>query len=72
MERLHTSVPMVIQLWKPINVRTPEDGDSTFSKMSVQNSATRYKAPEDIYKFIYTSFYFWKRGFIFNSMMSCQ
>jgi hypothetical protein len=34
---------------KPINLRTPEDGDSTFYETSVQNSATWYKVPEDIF-----------------------
>jgi hypothetical protein len=46
MERLSNSVSTVIQLRKPINLRTPEDGDDTFSETSVQNSATRYKVPE--------------------------
>jgi hypothetical protein len=37
-------------------LRTTENGDSTFSETSVRNSATRYKAPEDIYnrkKYVY-------------------
>jgi hypothetical protein len=38
------------QLYQHVNIRTPEDGDSTFSKTSVRNSATRYRVPEDIYK----------------------
>jgi hypothetical protein len=48
MERLSNFVYTVIQLWKPIDLRTPEDGDSSFLKTSVANSATRYKVPEDI------------------------
>jgi hypothetical protein len=41
--------PTYLQLWKPINLRTPEDGGNTFSETSVRNSATRYEVPEDIY-----------------------
>jgi hypothetical protein len=37
------SVSMVIQLWKPIKLRTPENGDSTFSKTSGRNSAHSIK-----------------------------
>jgi hypothetical protein len=29
MERLSKGVTTVIKLWKPINIRIPEDGDST-------------------------------------------
>jgi hypothetical protein len=50
MERLSNSVSMVIQLWKHINLRTPEDGDDTFSEMSVGTSAIWYKVPEGIFK----------------------
>jgi hypothetical protein len=32
-----------------INIRIPEDGEGTFSETSVRNSATLYKATEDIY-----------------------
>jgi hypothetical protein len=34
------SVSTVIQLWKYIDLKTPEDGDDTFSKTSVRTSAT--------------------------------
>jgi hypothetical protein len=43
MERLSNNVSTVIQLQKPINPRTPEDGDNTFSETLVQTNATRYK-----------------------------
>jgi hypothetical protein len=33
---------------EPVTLRTPEDGDSTFSETSVRNSATLYRVPEDI------------------------
>jgi hypothetical protein len=49
MEGLSDGVSTVVQLWKHINPRTPEDEDSTFSETSVRNSATRYKVLEDIY-----------------------
>jgi hypothetical protein len=39
----------VLQLCKPMNLRIPEDGHNTFSEMSVQTSATRYKVPEGIF-----------------------
>jgi hypothetical protein len=48
-ERISNSVSTAIQLWKPINLRNPEDGDDTFSETSVQTSATRYNIPEDIF-----------------------
>jgi hypothetical protein len=48
MERLSNSVSTVIQLWKPIKIRTTADGDGTFSETSVRTSATRYKALEII------------------------
>jgi hypothetical protein len=38
-----------MQLWKPTNLRNPEDGDDTFSATSIQANATRYKVPEDIF-----------------------
>jgi hypothetical protein len=40
---------MVIQLWKPINLRNPEEGNDTFSETSVRVSATWYKITEDIF-----------------------
>jgi hypothetical protein len=49
MVRLRNSVSMAMQLWKPINLRIPEDGDSTFSKTLIQNSAIQYEVPEDIF-----------------------
>jgi hypothetical protein len=49
MVRLSNSISMVIQLWKPINLGNPADGDDTFSETLVQVSATRYKVPEDIF-----------------------
>jgi hypothetical protein len=42
------SVSTIIQLWKYINLRNPEDGDDTFSETLGHASATRYKVPEDI------------------------
>jgi hypothetical protein len=36
-------------LWKPIDLRTTEDGDSSFSETSVRNIAARYKVSEDIF-----------------------
>jgi hypothetical protein len=32
-----------------MNLRTPEDGDITFSETSLRNNAKRYKFPEDIF-----------------------
>jgi hypothetical protein len=32
MERQSTSISTVIQLWKPISLRNPEDGDDRFSE----------------------------------------
>jgi hypothetical protein len=50
MERLSNSVSTVTQLWKRVNIRTPEAGDDTFSETLVRNNATvRYKGPEDIF-----------------------
>jgi hypothetical protein len=49
MDRLSDGVFMVIQRWKPINIRIHEDGKSAFSETSVRNSGTRYKAPEGNY-----------------------
>jgi hypothetical protein len=51
MEKLSNSVSMVIQLLKPINLRTPENGDDTFSETLDQTSATRYKVPEGIFNY---------------------
>jgi hypothetical protein len=48
MERLSDFVSTA-QLWKSINLRTPEDGDDTFSEMLVRTSATQYKVPEGIF-----------------------
>jgi hypothetical protein len=47
--RFYAEAATVTQLWKPINLRNPEDGDDTFSETSVQASATRYQAQEDIF-----------------------
>jgi hypothetical protein len=41
-----SSDPTVTQLWSPITLRSPEDGDDTFSKTSVRTRATQYKVPE--------------------------
>jgi hypothetical protein len=49
MKRLSNGVSMIIQLWKPINLRNPEDGDDTFPETSVQASVTWYKVPEDTF-----------------------
>jgi hypothetical protein len=49
MKRLSNSGFMVIQPWKPINLRNPEDGDDTFFKTSVRTSAIWYKVPEGIF-----------------------
>jgi hypothetical protein len=49
MERLGNNVSTVIKLWKHINIRTPEKGDSALSETSASNNATRYNAPEDIF-----------------------
>jgi hypothetical protein len=49
MERLSNRVSTVIELLKPINLRTPEAGDNTVSEMSVQNSAAWFKVLEDIF-----------------------
>jgi hypothetical protein len=46
---LSNGVSTIIQLWKPINLRTPEDGDDMFSETSVQNSATCNKVPEELF-----------------------
>jgi hypothetical protein len=55
MERLSNCVSTVIQLWKPINVRNPEDGDSTFSETSVQTGASSVKSSNEFhYKTIST------------------
>jgi hypothetical protein len=35
MERLSKSDSTVTQLWNPVTLRNPEDGDDTFSKMLV-------------------------------------
>jgi hypothetical protein len=52
MQRLINSDSTAIELWRPINLRTPEDGNSTFSETSVRNSATWYKVPEDTFNFL--------------------
>jgi hypothetical protein len=48
MERLSKNVSTAIQLWKSINLRTPEGGEDTFSETAVRTFGTRYKFPEDI------------------------
>jgi hypothetical protein len=52
MERLNNCVSMVIQLWKPINLTNPEDGDDMFSETSVQTIAIWYKVPKGIFNLI--------------------
>jgi hypothetical protein len=52
MEGLNKSVSTVTQLWKPINLSTPEDGDDTFSETSVLITATRYKVPGGILNYL--------------------
>jgi hypothetical protein len=43
-----TGVSTAIRLWKPINLKTLEDGDDTFSETAVRTNATQYEVPEDI------------------------
>jgi hypothetical protein len=43
-----STVSAVIQLWKPINLSTPEDEHDTFSETSVPTSTTGYKVSEGI------------------------
>jgi hypothetical protein len=50
MEKLIKSNSTVTQMWNPINLRNPEDGDDTFSGTSVTTRATRYKVPEQTKK----------------------
>jgi hypothetical protein len=40
---------MATQLWNPITLRIPEDGNDVFSEITVRTRATRYKVPEYIY-----------------------
>jgi hypothetical protein len=49
MERLTSSDSTVIQVWNPITLRNPEDGDNMFSETSVLATATWYKVSESIY-----------------------
>jgi hypothetical protein len=49
MDRLSNSVSTVMQLWKPINLMNPEDGDDMFSETSVRASALRFAVPVDIF-----------------------
>jgi hypothetical protein len=49
MERL-ISDSTVTQLWNPIILRNPEDGGDMFSETTVRTRATRYEAPEGMYK----------------------
>jgi hypothetical protein len=37
---------MAKQLWNPITLRNPEDGDNMLSKTLILTRATQYKAPE--------------------------
>jgi hypothetical protein len=37
------------KLWNSITLRSPEDGDDTFSETSVSTRATRYEVPGGIY-----------------------
>jgi hypothetical protein len=48
-ERRRYNDSVVTQLWNPITLRDPADGDDTFSETSVRTTATRYKVPEGIY-----------------------
>jgi hypothetical protein len=49
MERLIRSDSTVPQLWNPITLRNPKDGDDSFSKTSVRTRPTGYKVPKGIY-----------------------
>jgi hypothetical protein len=49
MEGLSNSVSTVIQLWKAVNLRIAEVGETTFSETSVRNNAAQYKFPDDIF-----------------------
>jgi hypothetical protein len=49
MERLISSDYAVTDLWNPITLSNPEDGDDIFSETSVLTTATRYIVPEDTY-----------------------
>jgi hypothetical protein len=48
MEGLSNSVTTVIQLWEPLSLSKPEDGDDTFSETLVRAITTRYKVAEYI------------------------
>jgi hypothetical protein len=48
MERLSNSVLTAIQLWQPVNTKTPEDGSIAFSEALARNGATRYEVPENL------------------------
>jgi hypothetical protein len=48
MERLVNNDSTVTQMWNPISLRAPVDGDDMFSETLVHMRATQYKAPEDI------------------------
>jgi hypothetical protein len=48
MVRLSKSVSTAIQLWKSINIRSPLDGEHTFSETSIQTSFTRHEELEGI------------------------
>jgi hypothetical protein len=50
LENVSCPSSVVIQLCKPINLRTPEDGENTFSEMLVPTSAAQYIVAEDTFK----------------------
>jgi hypothetical protein len=54
MEGPSNCVSTVIQLSKPINLKDPEDGGSTFSEKLGRNRATWCKAPEYVYRNVWT------------------
>jgi hypothetical protein len=51
MEGLSNGICTVIQLWKPINVKNPEDGDDTCSETSDRTSAKRHKVPDGVFSY---------------------
>jgi hypothetical protein len=53
MGRLNNSVSTVKGLWKRIKFKEPWDGNSMFSETSIEASATRYNAQEEIFKHVH-------------------
>jgi hypothetical protein len=49
MERLSNSDSTATQLWNPIRLKNPEDGNDTFSETSVGTKAIRHEVPGGIY-----------------------